>query len=62
MTIGAPFAGDKLYLTADVLSGARPGALLLFGRASAGITKNCYQGLDPFRATSADLYRVLAHF
>lgn len=36
----APFASDKLYLTGDVLGGARPGALLVFGRASAGIMKN----------------------
>jgi hypothetical protein len=51
--------GDGIY--AKVASASRSPATDLFTRfdaASAGITKNCYQGLDPFRATSADLYRI----
>ena len=35
----APFAGEKLYLTPDVLRGAQPGALLVLGRAKPGIAK-----------------------
>src|SRR6266568_3020322 len=51
--------GDGVYAKSAIA--AQTPATDLFTRfdaASAGITTNCYQGLDPFLATSADLYRV----
>ncbi len=55
----APFASDKLYLTADVFGGARPGALLLFGRASSGIEKNAAGKVKPIGFGDDDALAIL---
>ena len=53
--------GDGVYAKPSAAAARAAGAVDAFKRfdaSNAGITQNCFQGLDPWTATGADLYRV----